>query len=45
MISVLICGGAAGPMLGLARAAGVDARVMGTFTVRARVTTAVNVLG
>ena len=45
VISLLICGGAAGPMLGLARAAGVDARVMGTFTMRARVTTAVNVLG
>ncbi len=45
VISVLICGGAAGPTLGLARAAGVDARVMGTFAMRARVTTAVNVLG
>jgi hypothetical protein len=45
VVLLLICGGAAGPMLGLARAAGVDARVMGTFTMRARVTTAVNVLG
>lgn len=45
VVSLLICGGAAGPMLGLARAAGVDARVMGTFMMRARVTTAVNVLG
>jgi hypothetical protein len=45
VVSLLICGGAAGPMLGLARAAGVDARVMGTFAMRARVTTAVNVLG
>ena len=45
VISMLICGGVAGPMVGLARAAGVDARVMGTFTMRARVTTAVNVLG
>jgi hypothetical protein len=42
---LLICGGAVGPMVGLARAAGVDARVTGTFTMRARVTTAVNVLG
>jgi hypothetical protein len=32
-------------MLALARAAGVDARVTGAFTMRARVTTAVNVLG
>jgi hypothetical protein len=45
VVSLLICGGAAGPIVGLARAAGVDARVMGTFTMRARVTTAVNVLG
>jgi hypothetical protein len=45
VIAVLICGAAAGPTLGLARAAGVDARVTGTFTMRARVTTAVNVLG
>jgi hypothetical protein len=45
VISLLICGGVAGPMLALSRAAGVDARVTGAFTMRARVTTAVNVLG
>ena len=45
LVSLLICWGAAGPVVGLARAAGVDARVVGTFTMRARVTTAVNVLG
>jgi PKD repeat protein len=45
VVSWLICGGAGLVMPGLALGSGGNARVIGTFTMRARVTAAVNVRG